>query len=262
MKCPSCAFENESGAQACNLCGKLLITKPTPAPAAPPPAPAPSKVLAAVAYVAEGGINAEPGRVPSWANQAIFCFLLLPSIQLIALPFLLQPRENEGPEYLKWIQVAWTCVASAICLAATVPLAARLSFAPLVASAFAGLLLFLTLAFNPVMLVLCWIVLGGPGLAWVGRSTFTRDWDLANLPLWALQGYRRLLAPDRWAALRLIGGIVLFLGGIGFMIATGTALKDSIPITRAWAKVLAIPAFIGGFVAASALAFTEPREGH
>lgn len=257
MTCPSCGFQNETAAQACNLCGKLLIVKPAP-PA--PAAPGPSKVLAAVAYVAEGGINAAPGRVPSWANQAIFCFLVLPSIQLLALPFLLQPRENEGPGYLKGIQIAWTCIASAICLAATVPLAARLSFAPLVASAFTGLLLLLTLAFNPMMLVMCWIALGGPGLAWVGRSTFTRDWDLAKVPGWALQGYRRLLAPDRWAALRLIGGIVLFLGGIGFMIASGTKLSEYIPISKPVAKFLAIPAFIGGFVAASALAFTEPRE--
>jgi len=94
-------------------------------------------------------------------------------------------------------------------------------------------------------------------MAWVGRSAFTRPWDPGNLLGWALGGYQRLLAPDRWAALRLIAGIVLFLGGIAFMVAAGTPLSSTVPISKPVAKVLAIPAFFGGFLAASGLSWSE-----
>ena len=260
MTCPSCGFANEAATQSCNLCGKLLITKPPPVP---PAAPAPSKVVAAIADVATLGINSAPGRVPSWPNQAILCFLFTPAISLIVLPFLLHRGENEndGPEDLQMEKIRWAMISGIGCLAATVPLAARMAFAPLIATVLSGLLLFWAMAFNSGPgTPMSWITLGGIGLAWYGRSAFTRPWDPAQVLSWTLQGYRRLLAPDRWAALRLIGGIVLFLGGIGLMIAAGTKLREYIPISRPVAKFLAIPAFIGGFAAASALSLTEPRE--
>ena len=258
MNCPSCGFANEAAAQACNLCGKLLIAKP--APPAPPAAPVPSRAVAAIAEVATLGINSAPGRVPSWPNQAILCFLSMPALTLIATPFLLHKGENEGPDGLRLMQFLWMWISGAVCLVATVPLAARMAFAPLFATVIGGLLFLCSWAFNPGLATLSWIILGGIGLAWVGRSGFTRPWDPGKFLGWTRAGYKRLLAPDRWAVLRLTGGIVLFLGGVGFMIAAGTVVGEYIPISKPVAKFLAIPAFIGGFVAASALSFTEPRE--
>src|SRR5207248_1625613 len=83
---------------------------------------------------------------------------------------------------------------------------------PLFATVTSILLMLIGSAINPGRgSPIFWITLGGIGLAWYGRRSFTRPWDPAKLPGWALRGYQRLLAPDRWAPLRLIGGTALLL---------------------------------------------------
>ena len=199
-------------------------------------------------------------RVPSWPNRAILCLLFSPALTLLLLPFLLSrkqdPDEGAGHDHL--MRLVCMAILSSGHLVATVPLAARMALAPLLATVLSGLVLILGMPFHsgwgsPGS----WVVLGGLGMAWYGRSAFTRPWDPGNFVGWSLLGYKRLLAPDRWAALRLIGGIVLFLGGIAFMVAAGTALSSTIPISKPVAKFLAIPAFLGGFLAASGLSLSE-----
>jgi len=236
MNCPGCGYANEESAEACNLCGKLLTAKATPAPAH----------------------SAAAGRVPSWPNAAILCLLFTPAVLLI-VGLLMLNREDDGmgppggPP-----SSAWLWISSLGCLAATLPLAARLAYAPHAATAIVALVWVLDKLGNPRPgSPLSWLTFGGIALAWVGRSGFTRDLEGSKVLGWAVQGYRRLLRPDRWAALRLIAGVILFLAGILFMVASGTALSRYIPVSKPLAKILAIPSFLGGFLAASGLSFSE-----
>ena len=133
--------------------------------------------------------------------------------------------------------------------------------APIAASVISGLLLILGGVLHAGMSAgYFWVLAGGTGLAWFGRSAFRNAWTPARLAGWTLEGYRRLLAPDRRARLRLIAGIVLFLGGIAGMLALGMLLARTVGLPRALAKMLAIPAFLGGCLAASGLSFSEERE--
>jgi len=243
MDCPACGFKNEDAAGACNLCGKLLAGKPAP----------PGPVAVAVPLA--------PGnRVPSWPNRAILCLLFTPALTLLLVPLLLLWDEVHGEEDPsgRGSDHLWKVILSGGYLIATVPLAARLALAPLLATALSGVVLILGTPFHSgIGSPGSWLVFGGLGMAWYARSAFTRPWDPGQFLGSTLQGYRRLLAPDRWAGMRLIGGILLFLGGIGFMVATGTFLNRWIPLSRPVAKFLAIPAFIGGFLAASGLSLSE-----
>lgn len=241
MNCPGCGYANEEEAKACNLCGKLLTLKAAPALDAPVPVAA--------------------DRVPSWPNVAILCLLFTPALLLIVGLFMLN-REDDGmgppggPPSPAWLWIS--CLG---CLAATLPLAARLAYAPHAVTAIIGLVWVLDKLGNPgPASPLSWLTFGGVALAWVGRSGCTREVDGSKVLGWALQGYRRLLRPDRWAALRLIAGVILFLAGIAFMVASGTALSDTIPVTKPLAKILALPAFFGAFLAASGLSFSEAPE--
>jgi hypothetical protein len=236
MNCPGCGYANEEAAKACNLCGKLLTVKATPAP-----------VQAAAA-----------DRVPSWTNGAILCLLFTPAVLLIVGLYMLNREDDgmgppDGPPSSVWL---W--ISSLGCLAATLPLAARLAYAPHGATAIVALVWVLDKLGNPAPASpLSWLTFGGVALAWVGRSGCTRDIDGSKVLGWARQGYRRLLRPDRWAALRLIAGVILFLAGIAFMVAAGTALSRYIPVSRPLARFLAIPAVFGGFLAASGLSLFE-----
>jgi hypothetical protein len=216
-----------------------------------------------VASIAAPAPALAPARIPSWPNQAVLCFLFTPAVSLIAAPFLLHQGEFDSSESdeIRMQQIRWMTISVIGCLVTTVPLAARMAFAPLFATVLTGLVLFLNMAFNSAPgNPLSWITLGGIGLAWVGRSAFFRPWDPAKFLGWTRDGYRRLLAPDRWAVLRLIGGIVLFLGGIAFLLSTGTALRRYIPVSRPVAQFLAIPSFVGAFLAGSGLSWTERPE--
>jgi len=199
-------------------------------------------------------------RLPSWPNRAILCLLFSPAVTLIVISFLLLREEipDEEASHDRTLRFLFMAILSGGYLAATVPLAARMALAPLIASVISGLVLILGMPFHSGLgSPGSWVVFGGLGMAWYGRSAFTRPWDPGNLLGWTLGGYKRLLAPDRWAALRLIAGIVLFLGGIAFMVVAGTALSSTIPISKPVAKFLAIPAFVGGFLAASGLSLSE-----
>jgi len=192
--------------------------------------------------------------------MAILCLLFSPALTLLLIPFLLSreqnPDEEAGHDHL--LRLVFMAILSGGYLVATVPLAARMAVAPLLASVLSGLVLILGMPYHSGLgSPGSWIVLGGLGMAWYGRSAFTRPWDPGNFLGWTLGGYKRLLAPDRWAALRLIAGVVLFLGGIAFMVVAGTALSGTIPISKPVAKFLAIPAFLGGFLAASGLSWSE-----
>jgi hypothetical protein len=236
MNCPGCGYANEGEAKACNLCGKLLTAKATPAPA---------QAVAA-------------GRVPSWTNGAILCLLLTPAVLLIVSLYMLNREDDgmgppDGPTSSVWL---W--ISSLGCLAATLPLAARLAYAPHAATAIVALVWVLDqLGNSGPRSSLSWLTFGGVALAWVGRSDCRRDIDGSKVLGWALQGYRRLLRRDRWAALRLIAGGILFLAGIAFMVAAGTALSRVIPVSKPLARILALPTFLGGFLAASGLSFSE-----
>jgi len=229
MNCPACGCANEEAAKACARCRKPLIPKADP--------------------------------VPSWPNRAILCLLFTPAALLLVAGLLLH-REDDGmgppggPPSTTWL---W--LSGLGCVAATLPLAARLAYAPHLATATLVIVRVVDAIGNPGPTSrVSWITFGGIVLAWIGRSAFTREWDAAKVPGWTLQGYRRLLRDDRWAALRVIAGIVLFLGGIAFMMASGTAVSHVIPISRPVAKVLAIPAFIGAFLAGSGLSLSEAPE--
>ncbi len=199
-------------------------------------------------------------RVPSWPNRAILCLLFSPALTLLLIPFLLSREQNpdEEPAHDHLLRLVCIAILSGGYLVATAPLAARMAVGPHIATGLSGLVLILGMPFHSGLgSPGSWIVLGGLGMAWYGRSAFTRPWDPGNLLGWTLSGYKRLLAPDHWAALRLIAGIVLFLGGIAFMVAAGTALSSTIPISKPVAKFLAIPALLGGFLAASGLSLSE-----
>jgi len=248
MTCPSCGYKNEEGAKTCNLCGKLLVTKVSPPALAPAAAPR---------------IDDAPERVPSWPNRAILCLCFTPALTLLLLPLLLHKGENEpsDADQDRILKFLWMSISGAGYLVATVPLAARMAVGPLFATLLSGLLLILGMVFNPRFGVgLSWVTLAGLGMAWYARSEFTRPWNPAKIFGWTRHGYQRLLAPDRWAWLRLIDGIALFLGGIAFMLLLGTAILDSLGLPRSVAKIMALPAFIGAFLAASGLSLSESPE--
>lgn len=173
-------------------------------------------------------------------------------------------HQGESPDgmspsdrFLRFIEIASL---GAIQFIATAPLAARMAHAPLVATALCAFVLTLEQIFELRMMPLFYVTLAGVGMAWYSRSAFSHPWDPPKLFGRMLDGYKRLLAPDRWAGLRLVGGSLLFLGGIAFMLAIGTVLRHHIPISRPVAQFLAIPAFIGGFLAASGLSLSEKPE--
>ena len=254
MNCPGCGYKNEEGAKACNLCGKLLITK-----APPPPVPVPA--VAALAQMIVPGLSDD--RVPSWPNRAILCLLFTPALTLIISPLLLSPGEYEDDfaAQRRMLQFLGMVAVASGCLVGTIPMAARMAFAPLGASILSVIgYLIATLLNDRMGTVMIWPIVGGLGMAWYARSSFTRPWDPAKLFSWTLGGYKRLLRPDRWAGLRLAGGVLLFLGGIAFMLAIGTEIGKHIGLSRPLAKILAIPAFIGGFVAANSLSLSESKE--
>jgi hypothetical protein len=103
MTCPSCGHANEEAAKACNLCGKLLITK-----AAPPAAPVPATAVAAPAPTA--ALDAAAERIPSWRSVisgwlnvsnasregAITSSSIRVSVSLSCRPEALQPRTRSG----------------------------------------------------------------------------------------------------------------------------------------------------------------------
>jgi len=198
-------------------------------------------------------------RIPSWPNRAILCLLFTPAMTVLIAPLML--HQGDSPDgmttsdrVLRFVGVAIT---AAITLVATAPLAARLSFAPLVATVLCALGILFDRVFNDRSIPLFYVTLAGLGMAWYSRSAFTRPWDPRKLSGAILRGYARLLAPDRWAGLRLVGGIVLFLGGIAFLLAVGTVLRHHIAVSKPVAQVLAIPAFLGAFLAASGLSLSE-----
>jgi hypothetical protein len=201
-------------------------------------------------------------RVPSFPNWAVLCLLFTPAVHLLVAGFMMNRTDDGmGPPPGEAPSALWLWLPGLACLAASLPLAARLSFAPHLATAIVvGVWLLDAVGNSRPGAPLNWIAFGGIALAWMGRKACTRDWDASKAPGWALQGYRRLLRGDRWAALRVIVGVALFLGGIFFMIATGNALKEYIPLSRPVAKFLAIPAFLGAFLAGSGMAFSEARE--
>ena len=254
MRCLHCAYENAEPTGACNLCGKLLQAKRAPAATAPVAAPASAPATAAREDPAPAA------RAPSWPNRAILCFLFTPVVTLILVPFMLHREAYQDDLAAQDQSTRLLCMTllSAGYLAATVPLAARLAVAPLFATVLSAVALLLGMPLHfGLGSPLSWVILAGLGMAWSGRDAFTRPFVPARLPGWALDGYKRLLAPDRWAALRVIGGGLLFLGGVAFILIAGTALRSYIPISKPVAKFLAIPAFLGGFLAASGLSWSE-----
>ncbi len=182
MNCPGCKHPNDESATACTRCGALLHAT----------APAPS-----------GALRHEPTspdpRVPSWPNRAILCLLFTPSLTLLIAP--LAFHQGDSPDgmsssdrFLRFLEIA---ILGLIQLLATVPLAARMAYAPLAATVFCAFALILEQVLDLRMLPLFYVTLGGLGMAWYARSAFTRPWDSVKLFGWVLHGYKRLLAPDR-----------------------------------------------------------------
>lgn len=296
MRCPSCGYENkDASALVCNPCGAILAPQPRPpappvaGPAGMPPAakaslpaaagggrgevraapagvvtagtPAGPAAAASVPSAAEPAASAEGLRVASWPNRSVLCFLFVPAVAVLISPLLLhaEPNQDEIVRAAQWDKFMSLAVDAAICIIATLPLAARLAVSPYAATAACVAVLVMSMIFDAAMgSGLFWIPAFGAGMAWYGRRQFDRRWDARQFPRWVLRGYLRLVAPDRFAILRIIGGLVLFLGGIACILVVGFWLVRETGVgPRAWVKLLAIPSFLGATLVASGLSLSE-----
>lgn len=297
LRCPSCNYVNkDTAARVCNLCGAILAPKPSPSPrpvpgipATPPAAMAspqaesaagrcdvrtapagigatgysagPRSAPTAAPVAATPDVSAQDLRVASWPNRSVLCFLFVPTVALLISPLLLhaEPNQDEMVRENQWDKFLCLAADAAICLTATAPLAARLVVSPYVASGACVAVIVVAALFNPAMgSGLFWIPAFGAAMVWYGRRQFDRRWDARQFARWALRGYARLLAPDRFAILRIVGGLVLFLGGIACILAGGFWLfRETGVRSRAWVKLLAVPSFLGAALVASGLSLSE-----
>jgi len=98
-----------------------------------------------------------------------------------------------------------------------------------------------------------WILLFAVGAAWAGRNSFYRPWEVGNFPGWAMEGMRRLVRRDRFAWLRIVGGLIAMgiLGVvIGLLVSAGIRSK---PLGKLIAGLMTL----SGLLVCSGLSFGE-----